>query len=122
MTNLEKAIALLDELIESDPDRAERFIESHLARIDLLKRKAVRSVQAQSAVGTVITFRGTRSGTGVMRGHTLIAFDVDGGEEQTVSISGGRLTIVFPTTINAVPSDVESAERDYVQATIERLR
>jgi hypothetical protein len=47
MTNLEKVIALLDGLIESDLDRAERFIESRLTRIDLLKRQAARAAPAQ---------------------------------------------------------------------------
>jgi hypothetical protein len=41
----------------------------------------------------VITFRGTRTGTGIMRGVPMIAFDVNGGGEQTVNISGGTLTI-----------------------------
>lgn len=33
---------LLDELIADDPDRAERFIESHLARVALRKRLPVK--------------------------------------------------------------------------------
>ena len=42
MTNIYKLESLLDHFIESDPDRAERWLESTLAKIELRKRLAHR--------------------------------------------------------------------------------
>lgn len=45
--NIANAETLLDDLIDSDPDRAERFIESRLAQLALKKRASERAKQAE---------------------------------------------------------------------------
>lgn len=49
--------------------------------------------QSEPEPVVTITFNGTRVGDGAMRGVPLIAFSVNGGPEQTASLSGGSLTV-----------------------------
>lgn len=51
---------------------------------------------------TTVTFNGTRNGSGIMHGHPMIAFSINDGPEQTVSLSGGTLTFTLGEPVTEV--------------------